>query len=63
MNIDKIAVKFNESSFDFECTGGQLSKDGCISLEQDIYLDDERVFKAKLNKRQLILESIEITMA
>ena len=40
VDIETISCEFNEKSFDFVADGSCLSRDGPITISQDLYLDD-----------------------
>lgn len=62
LDVETINVNFNEASFDFKAAGGSLSKDsGPLTIEQDIYLDDQLVYR-KLDGRQLVLTNVSLKL-
>ena len=56
---------FNDDGFDFERDGAVLTRDHPITIEQEIYLDEAKVYKHLRSKDKLlslILENVVIKL-
>jgi hypothetical protein len=65
VDIATLKACFNDDGFDFEREGGVLSRDKPIIIEQEIYLDEAKVYKHLRSKDKLlslILENVVIKM-
>ena len=65
VDIATLKACFNDDGFDFERNGGMLSRDKPIVIEQEIYLDETKVYKNLRSKEKLlslILENVVIKM-
>ena len=65
VDIATLKACFNDDGFDFEREGGVLSRDKPILIEQEIYLDEAKVYKHLRSKDKLlslILENVVIKM-
>jgi len=65
IDIETLKACFNDDGFDYERDGAVLTRDSPISIEQEIYLDEAKVYKHLRQKDKLltlILENVVIKL-